>query len=362
MSIHLSAAAEVFSLQEVARAAEVSAREARAALEPAGVFSESGYIRAADAVRLVRMLRREPVPERVPEAERQLFAPRPTAERRTGAGLAASGGLHAAALAVIAFVTLGLAPADKLPERLSQARMVFLAIPGPGGGGGGGGMKARTPPAKAQLKGPSLQKSPVPPPKPASTQKPVPEIRRPEPPPVRSAPRPQDLPPPAPAPVAPKVVAPVATKTADARDRAGVLTDAPEVGSQGSGNGGGAGTGSGTGIGEGSGAGIGPGSGGGTGGGPYRAGSGISPPELVREVKPDYTEEARRLGLEGDVLLEIVVRHDGSVGDVRVLRGLGGGLERRAIDAVRQWRFAPARRHGAPVDVMVEVAVEFKLR
>jgi protein TonB len=115
-------------------------------------------------------------------------------------------------------------------------------------------------------------------------------------------------------------------------------------------------------MGEGTGSGIGPGSGGGTGGGPYRAGSGITPPRLVREVKPDYTEQARRRGLEGDVVLEIVVRSNGSVGDVKVLQGLGGGLDERAIEAVRQWRFSPARRQGTPVDVIVEVAVEFKLR
>jgi TonB family protein len=66
--------------------------------------------------------------------------------------------------------------------------------------------------------------------------------------------------------------------------------------------------------------------------------------------------------LTGDVLLEIVVRHDGTVGDVSVRRGLGGGLDERAIDAVRQWRFSPARRLGAPVDVIVEVAVAFTLR
>jgi protein TonB len=79
-------------------------------------------------------------------------------------------------------------------------------------------------------------------------------------------------------------------------------------------------------------------------------------------VRPDYTEEARRRGVEGDVVLEIVVRADGSVGPVKVLQGLGGGLDQRASDAVRQWRFSPARRYGTPVDVIVEVAVEFKLR
>ena len=86
------------------------------------------------------------------------------------------------------------------------------------------------------------------------------------------------------------------------------------------------------------------------------------PPRLLREVKADYTEQARRAGITGDVVLEIVVRRDGSVGDVRVLKGLGGGLNDRAVQAVRQWRFAPATRLGSPVDVVVEVAVEFKLR
>ena len=82
----------------------------------------------------------------------------------------------------------------------------------------------------------------------------------------------------------------------------------------------------------------------------------------MREVKPDYTEEARRKGIEGDVVMEIVVRRDGTVGDVRVLRGLGYGLDQRAIDAVRQWRFGAAKRLGQAVDVMVEVSMEFRLR
>jgi len=110
------------------------------------------------------------------------------------------------------------------------------------------------------------------------------------------------------------------------------------------------------------GSGIGEGSGGGTGGGPYRPGSGIVAPRLLKEVKAAYTEEARLRNLEGDVVLEIVVRRDGSVGDVNLVKGLPNGLNDRAIAAVRQWRFAPATRLGQPVDVLVEVAVEFKLR
>ena len=110
------------------------------------------------------------------------------------------------------------------------------------------------------------------------------------------------------------------------------------------------------------GAGLGPGTGGGTGGGIYRPGTGIRPPSLVREVRPVYTDEGRRRSVEGDVVLEIVVRRDGSVGDIKLIDGLGSGLNERAIAAVKQWLFSPAKRLGVPVDVLVEVAVEFKLR
>jgi TonB family protein len=155
----------------------------------------------------------------------------------------------------------------------------------------------------------------------------------------------------------------VVTAPADTRDRAGVLAETPpRSDSRGQGAEGGVGTGRGTGIGEGEDSGIGAGSGGGTGGGPFRPGSGVSPPSLLREVKPDYTEEARARGIEGDVVMEIVVRRDGSVGEVKLMQGLGHGLDARAIQAVREWRFSPGTRHGVPVDVLVEVAMEFKIR
>jgi TonB family protein len=79
-------------------------------------------------------------------------------------------------------------------------------------------------------------------------------------------------------------------------------------------------------------------------------------------VKADYTEDARRRGLEGEVLMEIVITRTGSVSDIKILRRLGSGLDERAMQAVRQWQFAPATRQGAPVDVIVEVGVEFRLR
>jgi periplasmic protein TonB len=159
------------------------------------------------------------------------------------------------------------------------------------------------------------------------------------------------------------LVAPVVSAAADTRDREGVIENGRgNADSQGSGTGGGNGTGRGTGNGEGDGSGIGDGSGGGIGGGPYRPGSGVEPPRLLREVKATYTDEGRRRSISGEVVLEIVVRRDGVVGEVTVLQGLGAGLDQRAVQAVRQWKFDPARRKGVPVDVIVEVAVEFTLR
>src|SRR6185503_16757950 len=103
------------------------------------------------------------------------------------------------------------------------------------------------------------------------------------------------------------VVAPVVSAPADADDRAGVPTATTATApSNGPGEGGGTGTGTGTGAGQGNG----EGSIAGTGGGPYRPGSGITPPSIQREVKPVYTEEGRRRGVEGDVVMEVVVRAD----------------------------------------------------
>jgi protein TonB len=361
MSSAISAIPDVFTAREIALAAGARTREARALIAAGTVATVDGrFIAAADAARAVRILRGA-IALAEPEG---LFRRSQTEKPSAGRALAASGALHAAVLGLLVFFTsLGVATA---PARQTETpvRLVFLALPGPGGGGGGGGLRQPAPPPKAEMKGAIVERSPVPRPRRITTRRPAPEPRK-IPPPVRPRPAERPVEPPVVPVAAPaqQVVAPVATAPADARDATGTLGEASSASeSQGSGSGSGVGTGEGTGIGEGAGAGIGPGSGGGTGGGPYRPGSGVTPPGLLREVRPDYTEDARRRGIEGDVVLEIVVRADGTVGNVTVLQGLGGGLDRRAIDAVRQWRFSPARRFGTPVDVMVEVAVEFSLR
>jgi periplasmic protein TonB len=357
-------AVEIFSPREIARAAGSSTADAEALVAAGAVSTLDGlYVGQDEAVRAVLMLRgQDPGP--TPQAP--LFRPPAHGRRRRGIPLTTAGLVHVTALGIALLATFGAARRADVEPESKPARLVFLVKPGPGGGGGGGGLRQPAPARPALLAGRSTFKSPVPVERVIRREKPDPPARpKPVPPPeVKPAERPVEPPPPVakPDPV-PPVVAPVASAPAESKDQTGVLTEKPQPSnSQGSGAGGGSGTGRGTGIGEGSGPGIGEGSGGGTGGGPYRPGSGITPPELVHEVRPDYTEEARRRSLAGEVVLEIVVKSDGRVGAVRIVRGLGAGLDQRAVDAVRQWRFSPARRLGTPVDVMVEVAVEFRMR
>ena len=353
---------DLYSPGEIACAAGVPEADVIAAL--GGVRRFVGH---ADAVRLGRQLahaarirpgRDAVVPtEAMPPAGSlfALFSEAAPRRRSAGVPLALSSTLHAGLIAFAVFLaTFNLSSraaslrADDHPA--DPMRLVFVAMPGPGGGGGGGGLLQKAPPPKALREGHRAVSSPLPvrrEPKPIA---PVPAPPEPKPEPLKAEPL-------------PTVAAPIITAPADARNRVGVLEETRvENDSHGPGRGGAAGTGAGTGLGAGDGGGVGPGSGGGTGGGPYRPGSGIEPPRLLREVKADYTEDARKRGISGAVVLEIVVRRDGSVGDIKILQGLAGGLNDRAVQAVRQWGFSPAHRQGAAVDVIVEVAVEFKLR
>jgi len=131
--------------------------------------------------------------------------------------------------------------------------------------------------------------------------------------------------------------------------------------SNGTGSGGGIGSGSGGGVGVGHGPGIGAGSGGGIGGGVYRVGGGISAPTTISSPDPDYTEEARRAKKQGTCILWLIVDSSGHPRDIRVARGLGFGLDAKAIEAVKQWRFQPALKDGKPVDVQISVEVDFHL-
>jgi periplasmic protein TonB len=131
--------------------------------------------------------------------------------------------------------------------------------------------------------------------------------------------------------------------------------------SNGTGSGGGIGSGEGGGVGSGVGPGVGSGRGGGYGGGVYRVGGGVSAPRVVYDPDPEYSEEARQAKYQGTVVLWVVIGPDGHSREIRVQRALGMGLDQKAMEAVRKWRFEPAMKDGRPVAVQINVEVNFRL-
>jgi protein TonB len=228
------------------------------------------------------------------------------------------------------------------PDRM-PSEIVWIATPGPGGGGGGGGNRMPDPPRKAEA--PGKDKITVPAAKPPKvTPDPPKQVAE-----------------------TPPLTIPAQPMTTGVVEVPGMLANVPTMPtvSQGAGTGGGAGTGRGTGVGPGQGSGLGPGYGGNFGGGAARPGNGISPPRLIKEVKPNYTADAMRAKIQGVVTLEAVVLADGSVGPVRVTRSLDPnfGLDQEAERTVKLWRFEPGtNRLGERVPVLVEIEMTFTLR
>jgi periplasmic protein TonB len=295
---------DVFTIDEIARAAGVPRATVQRLIDTGALKPVAGtdFFDTKAAVGAGRRARQDAAAE----APLTVSTHTPGASIREEQGLStvASSLVHVALLAVFIWSTSG---AVEMAATAPRNRLVFLAGPGPGGGGGGDG------------RAPRAQVSRIARPQPTASESFAPE---PEPLPSRT------------------LISPVALVAGDEKPLA------PES----------------DGTGPGIGPGVDDGTGGGTGGGPFRPGGGIDPPRLLREVKAQYTEDARKRGVTGAVVLEIVIKSDGSVGDVKVLRGLGAGLDERAVNAVRNWSFAPARRQGSPVDVIVEVEVEFSLR
>lgn len=244
--------------------------------------------------------------------------------------------LHMLAIVLLLVITTWIAQHPKvIKDTVGQVIDISPYLPssigGPSGGGGGGGERAKLTASKGAL------------PKTAPDQITPPTVV------VPSAPK---------LPVAPTVVAPP------------MVTALPQMGdplasvapaSNGTGLGSGIGSGSGTGIGSGRGPGVGPGWGGGMGGGAYRVGGGVSAPRAIYSPDPEYSEEARKAKYQGDVILWVVIGPDGRVHDVRVARTLGLGLDEKAVEAVKTWRFEPAKKDGQPVAVQLNIDVTFHL-
>lgn len=93
----------------------------------------------------------------------------------------------------------------------------------------------------------------------------------------------------------------------------------------------------------------------------YRIGGDVKPPVLLSKVEPQYSDEARVAKYQGTALLYVEVTAEGSVRNVHVLRGLGLGLDEKAIEAVKQWKFNPAAKNGQAVAVSAHIEVNFRL-
>ena len=131
--------------------------------------------------------------------------------------------------------------------------------------------------------------------------------------------------------------------------------------SNGAGKGGGIGDGEGPGLGPGKGRGVGPGEDSGF-GRPIRGHKGDSThPVLIYKIEPEFSEDARKAKLQGVVVLYAEVDVNGQVRNIRVMRSLGLGLDDKAIEAVRQWRFRPALRDGQPIVEAASIEVNFHL-
>src|ERR1700734_855835 len=131
--------------------------------------------------------------------------------------------------------------------------------------------------------------------------------------------------------------------------------------SNGTGSMSGIGSGSNGGVGSGDGRGLGPGEGMGTGGGVFRPGRGVTPPRPIYSPDPEFSEEARKAKYQGTCTLMIVVATDGHPINIRVVNSLGMGLDEKAIETVRTWRFEPGQKDGHPVNVEMAVEVDFHL-
>ena len=232
-------------------------------------------------------------------------------------------------------VTL-IIPVDISPY-LAQLQMPPKTDPGQSGGGGGGGANSPLPASRGRLPRFSLEPQLAPP---------TPIIRNQNP---KLAVEPTVK-------VSPDITLPQVDLSVFG-DPFGA--DGPP--SAGPGTGGGIGSGRGTGVGSGTGAGVGPGSGGGIGGGVFRIGGGVSAPRLLYKEEPEYSEEARKAKYQGVVMLAVEVWEDGLAHNIRVLRSLGLGLDEKAVEAVKKWKFSPGKKDGKPVRVAAQIQVSFRL-
>lgn len=204
------------------------------------------------------------------------------------------------------------------------------------GGGGGGGVHSPVEASKGHL--PEISKHPITPPQLLKVDHPK-------------------------LPAPPSIMMPNEVKLPNANMPNIGMPNSPQVAlaSQGGGSGSGFGSGTGGGIGSGNGNGLGPGEGGGYGGGVMRPGGGVSKPVLIYSVDPEFSDEARRAKYQGICVVSLIVDAHGNPQNIQVVRALGMGLDQKAEEAVKQYKFKPAYYHGHPVPVLINVEVNFRI-
>jgi periplasmic protein TonB len=206
------------------------------------------------------------------------------------------------------------------------------------GGGGGGGDRSMIDANKGKL--PEIKKDPVTPPQPQVIEHPK-----------------------LPEPAAINVQTNIQLPNNPDMPLIGVHSSANvQLASAGTGSGAGMGTGSGGGLGSGQGNGYGPGYGGNVGGGLEQIGGRVSAPVVLHSVEAEFSDEARRAKYQGVCLISLIVDTQGNPQNIRVARALGMGLDEKAIEAIRQYKFKPAMKDGkTPVPVMITIEVDFRL-
>lgn len=95
--------------------------------------------------------------------------------------------------------------------------------------------------------------------------------------------------------------------------------------------------------------------------GVYRVGGAVNPPRVLYSPDPEYSDEARKAKYQGVCVLTLIVGPDGLPRDIKVARSVGMGLDEKAIEAVRKWKFQPSELHGKPVAVAINVELNFRL-
>lgn len=88
---------------------------------------------------------------------------------------------------------------------------------------------------------------------------------------------------------------------------------------------------------------------------------GVTQPHVIHRTEPQYTDEARAEKIEGNVILSFIVGTDGVAKDIHIVRGLGKGLDEKAVECLQNWRFQPGTRNGEPIGIRAQAEIKFQL-